>query len=328
MFDSVTSHSTKINHLNINNSYIDYGYNYQVNIEANYLNPFINKNVKGKKLNVKVFDSNNNNIKEFNMTTDENGNAQEFITELPLGVYILKTSFNGDNFFNPSFREDNFTVKKAFDNNTNSNSFKVNVNYIEPKPAYPESKPTESKPAEPIAIDDGPNWTRLHYITDDKNIIRQELDYDCSCNSIQLAYYGITGILVDEIEIVNYVYGDNPGGGANASMIQDGIDGLNNKYNTNVHIKWMNTTEIGGLDGVATLYSSGGYTVFQNLPGHFQVIRGVNTKNKLLTIYSSLNSTTNTNGMYDNEPGVFEWSYDRNYDLINRQTWAAWDVLK
>jgi hypothetical protein len=342
MFDSVTHHNTKITHSIDGDPYTDYGYNYQINMKADYLNPFTNKNVKGKKLNVEIVDSNNNSVKEFNMITDKNGNAQELISELPLGVYTLKTSFVGDGFFNPSFREDKFTLKKVPDDVTKSvesasvstlNSSNFNdtpENFYDDSGSKwtPSNSSNFNDTPENFYDDTGPNWTRLPYVTDDKNIIRQELDYDCSCNSIQLAYYGITGRLVDESKIVNYVYGNNSGGGANASMIQKGIDGLNNDYGTDVHIKWMNTTEIGGLDGVAKLYLTGEYAVFQNLPNHFQVIRGINTKNKILTIYSSLNSTTSTSGLYDTEPGVYVWSFDRDYNLINRQSWSAWAVLK
>ncbi|MDR2545019.1 MAG: hypothetical protein LBD03_05670 [Methanobrevibacter sp.] len=176
-----------------------------------------------------------------------------------------------------------------------------------------------------LSLDD--DWVSLPHIVDDPEIIKQLLPYDCSCKAIQLAYYGITGILVDEGTIIDLVK-PRPGYGADAKMIQRGLDCLNKEYGTNVHLSWFWTDEIGGLAGAAELYRTGQYAIFQNLPGHFQAIRGINIKDKLLTIYNSLNNTTSTSGMYDTEPGVYEWSFERDYNLINQQNWAAWAVLK
>ncbi|MDR1819628.1 MAG: hypothetical protein LBR15_05200 [Methanobrevibacter sp.] len=175
--------------------------------------------------------------------------------------------------------------------------------------------------------DSGGDWARLPYVTDNSSIIEQILPYDCSCKAIQLSYYGVTSILVDEKRLIDWVK-PRPGYGADAKMIQEGIDHLNKDYGTDIHISWFWTDEIGGLPGTYELYKSRNYSVFQNLPGHFQVIRGINTKNKSLTIYNSLNNTTSTSGMYDTEPGVYEWSFERDYNLINQQNWAAWAVLK
>lgn len=171
-----------------------------------------------------------------------------------------------------------------------------------------------------LSLDD--DWVSLPYVVDDPEIIKQITPYDCSCNAMQLAYYGITGILVDEEKLIDLIK-PRPGYGADAKMIQEGLNHLNEEYGTDIHMSWFWTDEIGGLLGAYELYKTGNYSIFQNLPGHFQAIRGINTKDEVLTIYSSLNNTTSTSGMYDTEPGVYEWSFERDYNLINQQTWAV-----
>ncbi|MDR2624406.1 MAG: hypothetical protein LBC39_07605 [Methanobrevibacter sp.] len=170
--------------------------------------------------------------------------------------------------------------------------------------------------------DSGSDWYRLPNITDDPGIIEQILPYDCSCKAMQLVYYGITGTLVDEEKLVEWIK-PRPGYGADAKMIKTGLDCLNKEYGTDVHMSWFWTDEIGGLPGAAQYYGTEDYAIFQNIPGHFQAIRSINVEKQLLNIYNSVNNTK-----YGGEPGVYTWSFEKDYDIIGANNWAIWAVLK
>lgn len=118
--------------------------------------------------------------------------------------------------------------------------------------------------------------------------------YYCACNSLQQAFYRLTGIQVAESTIASIA--GTTSGGTSHQGINTVIAWFNQKYNENLTIEWKNFSELGNtqterftklqkyIDTGAVFF----HLLYRNQYGHYEVPKTVNTNNKTITVLNSL----------------------------------------
>lgn len=124
--------------------------------------------------------------------------------------------------------------------------------------------------------------------------------YYCACNSLQQAFYRLTGIHVAESTIAK-VAGTTTAGTGHAG-INTAVAWFNKKYGKNVKIQWKNFSDLGSTQterfkNLQTYINRGAvffHLLYRNRYGHYEVPKAVNTSNKTITVLNSLGSKCNS----------------------------------
>ena len=106
--------------------------------------------------------------------------------------------------------------------------------------------------------------------------------YYCACNSLQQAFYRLTGIRVEESTIAKWCGTTTDGTGHDG--INTGVAQFNRKYNKNVKIAWYNFSEL-GWDKIKDMMKKGAvffHLLYRNQWGHYEVIKSIGDDLKIL----------------------------------------------
>lgn len=115
--------------------------------------------------------------------------------------------------------------------------------------------------------------------------------YYCACNSLQQAFYRLTGILVAESTIASWA--GTTSNGTSHSGIDTAVAKFNNKYNKNLKIQWKNFSDL-GWSKIQEYINQGAvfaHLLYRNQWGHYEPIKSVNSDN--LSILNSLGEYCN-----------------------------------
>ena len=112
--------------------------------------------------------------------------------------------------------------------------------------------------------------------------------YNCACNSLQQAFYRLTGILVPESTIAGWAGTTSDGTGHPG--INTAVAMFNKKYGKNVKIEWFNFSELGNSnkarwDKVKALMAKGAlffHLLYRNQYGHYEVPKSIGDVLKIL----------------------------------------------
>ena len=121
--------------------------------------------------------------------------------------------------------------------------------------------------------------------------------YYCACNSLQQAFYRLTGIHVSESTIASAA-GTTTSGTGHAG-INTAVAWFNRKYGQNIKITWKNFSDLGGSDSARwsklNEYATKGvvfcHILYRNQWGHYEVLKSVNGNN--VTVLNSLGNRCN-----------------------------------
>ena len=106
--------------------------------------------------------------------------------------------------------------------------------------------------------------------------------YYCACNSLQQAFYRLTGIKVSEKTIAGWASTTSDGTGHQG--INTAVAMFNKKYSKNVKISWYNFSEL-SWDKIKTMISKGAvflHLLYRDQWGHYEVIKTVSDDLKIL----------------------------------------------
>lgn len=121
--------------------------------------------------------------------------------------------------------------------------------------------------------------------------------YYCACNSLQQAFYRLTGIHVSESTIASVAGTTTSGTGHQG--INTAVAWFNRKYGQNIKIAWKNFNDLGSSDSARwnklNQYASNGavfcHILYRNKWGHYEVLKSVNGNN--VTVLNSLGNRCN-----------------------------------
>ena len=133
-------------------------------------------------------------------------------------------------------------------------------------------------------------WYLSKRYPNNKNVIRQETNYWCGPNAIQLVWYELTGKLVSESLIAKYA--ETTTAGTGHAGLEKAIKQLAKKYNLNIKILWSYLSDL-GYEKLAKLVKDEHTGVFihnkyKNKYGHYEYVIGVNLKTEKLMVANSL----------------------------------------
>lgn len=125
---------------------------------------------------------------------------------------------------------------------------------------------------------------KLHDYLTDKGCsgMGQCTGYYCACNSLQQAFYRLTGIKVSESTIAGWAGTTHDGTGHPG--INTAVAMFNKKYGKNVKISWYNFSEL-SWDKIKTMISKGAvffHLLYRDQWGHYEVIKTVSDDLKIL----------------------------------------------
>lgn len=106
--------------------------------------------------------------------------------------------------------------------------------------------------------------------------------YYCACNSLQQAFYRLTGIFVEESTIARWCGTGYDGTGHDG--IGTGVAQFNRKYNKNVKINWYNFSDV-GWDKLKDMTKKGAvfcHILYRDKWGHYEVIKSIGDDLKVL----------------------------------------------
>lgn len=106
--------------------------------------------------------------------------------------------------------------------------------------------------------------------------------YYCACNSLQQAFYRLTGILVPESTIAGWAGTTSDGTGHDG--INTAVQGFNKKHNKSIVIEWYNFSEL-GWNGVIDLMKRGAlffHLLYRKQYGHYEVPKSIGDVLKIL----------------------------------------------
>lgn len=112
--------------------------------------------------------------------------------------------------------------------------------------------------------------------------IGQCTGYYCACNSLQQAFYRLTGILVDEKTIAGWA--GTTSDGTDHSGINTAVAAFNKKYGKNVKIEWYNFSEL-SWDKIKEMLKKGAiffHLLYRLKWGHYEPIMSVGDVLKIL----------------------------------------------
>jgi hypothetical protein len=121
--------------------------------------------------------------------------------------------------------------------------------------------------------------------------------YYCACNSLQQAFYRLTGIHISESTIASVAGTTTSGTGHQG--INTAVAWFNRKYGQNIKITWKNFNDLGSSDSARwnklNQYASNGavfcHILYRNKWGHYEVLKSVNGNN--VTVLNSLGNRCN-----------------------------------
>ena len=121
--------------------------------------------------------------------------------------------------------------------------------------------------------------------------------YYCACNSLQQAFYRLTGIHVSESTIASVAGTTTSGTGHQG--INTAVAWFNRKYGQNIKITWKNFNDLGSSDSARwnklNQYATNGavfcHILYRNKWGHYEVLKSVNGNN--VTVLNSLGNRCN-----------------------------------
>ncbi len=116
--------------------------------------------------------------------------------------------------------------------------------------------------------------------------------YYCACNSLQQAFYRLTGIHISESTIASVAGTTTSGTGHQG--INTAVAWFNRKYGQNIKITWKNFSDLGSSNSARwnklNQYASNGavfcHILYRNKYGHYEVLKSVNGNN--VTVLNSL----------------------------------------
>lgn len=159
---------------------------------------------------------------------------------------------------------------------------------------------TGSKVTNKIHVEKDPEPTKLYeYLTNTGcSGMGQCNGYYCACNSLQEAFYRLTGIHLAESTIASVAGTTSAGTGHQG--INTAVAWFNKKYGKNVKIVWKNFSDLGSTDSERwtklVQYTSNGavftHQLYRNQWGHYEVLKSVNKDN--VTVLNSLGSKCNS----------------------------------
>ena len=125
---------------------------------------------------------------------------------------------------------------------------------------------------------------KLHDYLTDKGCsgMGQCTGYYCACNSLQQAFYRLTGIKVSESTIAGWAGTTHDGTGHPG--INTAVAMFNKKYGKNIKISWYNFSEL-SWDKIKTMISKGAvffHLLYRDQWGHYEVIKSVGDELKIL----------------------------------------------
>ncbi len=136
--------------------------------------------------------------------------------------------------------------------------------------------------------DDG--WYLSPRYTTNKSTMKQETNYWCGPNALQLVWYELTGKLVSESTIAKYAGTTTVGTGHTG--LEKALKQLAKDSNIDVSIIWNYLSDL-GYDGLGKLVKDKTVGIFvhskyKNKYGHYEYVIGVNPKTRKLMINNSL----------------------------------------
>lgn len=136
----------------------------------------------------------------------------------------------------------------------------------------------------------GNGWYLSPRYSTNKNTMRQETNYWCGPNSIQLVWYELTGEIISESYIAK-VAGTTTSGTGHTGL-ETAIKRLAKDKGVNVTITWSYLSDL-GYEKLGKLVKDGKTGIFchnkyKNKYGHYEYIIGINPKTQKLMINNSL----------------------------------------
>ena len=207
------------------------------------------------------------NGKTYNKTPDTNG-LYKLNINLNTGEYTIKAVFTGNNKYNSSEVTNKIKITKPVNTTevkeTNTKTVKLN-----------------------------------NYLTNTGcSGMGQCTSFNCAPNSLQQAFFRLTGIHVSESTIASWAGTTSNGTGHDG--INTAVAQFNRKYNTSIKITWKNFNDLGNNDSERweqlQHYIDNGavfcHILYRNRYGHYEVPKSVNKEN--LTILNSLGNKCNS----------------------------------
>lgn len=159
---------------------------------------------------------------------------------------------------------------------------------------------TSSKVVNKVKVTSDPTPTKLYnYLTNTGcSGMGQCNGYYCACNSLQEAFYRLTGIHLAESTIASVAGTTTAGTGH--SGINTAVAWFNKKYNKNVKIVWKNFSDLGNTESERwnklVEYTSNGavfcHIIYRSRWGHYEPLKSVNKDT--VTVLNSLGNKCNS----------------------------------
>ena len=123
-----------------------------------------------------------------------------------------------------------------------------------------------------------------------KNIMKQETNYWCGCNAVQLVWYELTGEIISETYIAKIAGTTTKGTGHNG--LETALKTIAKNKGVNIKIQWDYLSDL-GYTKLAKLVKDGNVGVFchnkyKNKYGHYEYIIGINPTTEKIMVNNSL----------------------------------------
>ena len=158
--------------------------------------------------------------------------------------------------------------------------FNAFVSYILVK--YVENNKLPSKQGIKSSIYDEPDKLRDYLTSSGCSGMGQCTGYNCACNSLQQAFYRLTGIKVDESTIAKWA--GTTTSGTDHQGINTAVAMFNKKYKKNIKIVWHNFSDL-GWNKISELMKKGAvfcHLLYRDQWGHYEVPKTVRDDDLLI----------------------------------------------